>query len=711
MMKQIKIKALSMLMVAVMVFAMAPLGTGIAFAAEDDEGQPVAAAEETPAVDEEAEAEAAEEEVADEAAGEEVPAAAVNEEPAVKAAGDDETAAEYKLWIGGVQVTSETTSGEGWTYVGNETKGTLTLNNATITDFFSDLGNDICITAMNIDLTLKLEGDNIVGDGNEDYAIEVVGGDLTVEGTGTLNVFGGFNAIYAEHGLTINSGNITVKTESEEAGTCAVHASRLSVNGGTLTTETKYGQVIRAENLIVKNSTLYATSTGKYADGIRVSENIDINNATVIAKAIHDEGGIAIFWNGGDCKINNGTVEAEAKSGAALAFGIEESGLHGDLIINDSTVTALGSIQTIDNIAIKNSTVSAECESYGYYGPETILGHTISIENSQVDAKGSHFGIAAIKADDFGGMEEPADESTYKINIKDSKVTAESVYGMAAMGEINMSYTGKGKYATRVEAIAAEPETPAIFSKKLNKGNNLKVVLPKGGVIKSVPNEGIETVYDASVIADHVIIEAAQDMTPKAVKQVFLAKAKAKGKKALKIDWMKYQGAGGYDIFMCDCDNGAEKHTQKLIKTIKGNKTFAWTKKGLKAKKKYKIYVKAWKMQNGKKTYLAMSNTMHIFTSGKMGKYTNPKSVTVNTKKVTLKAGKSYKINAKVNKLKKNKKLMPATHTKVLRYISSNPGVATVSGAGVITAKAKGKCTVYVFAANGARQAVAVDVK
>ena len=711
MMKQIKIKALSMLMAAVMVFAMAPLGTGIAFAAEDDEGQPVAAAEETPAVDEEAEAEAAEEEVADEAAGEEVPAAAVNEEPAVKAAGDDETAAEYKLWIGGVQVTSETTSGEGWTYVGNETKGTLTLNNATITDFFSDLGNDICITAMNIDLTLKLEGDNIVGDGNEDYAIEVVGGDLTVEGTGTLNVFGGFNAIYAERGLTINSGNITVKTESEEAGTCAVHASRLSVNGGTLTTETKYGQVIRAENLIVKNSTLYATSTGKYADGIRVSENIDINNATVIAKAIHDEGGIAIYWNGGDCKINNGTVEAEAKNGAALTFGIEESGLRGDLIINDSTVTALGSIQTIDNIAIKNSTVSAECESYGYYGPETILGHTISIENSQVDAKGSHFGIAAIKADDFGGMEEPADESTYKINIKDSKVTAESVYGMAAMGEINMSYTGKGKYATRVEAIAAEPETPAIFSKKLNKGNNLKVVLPKGGVIKSVPNEGIETVYDASVIADHVIIEAAQDMTPKAAKQVFLAKAKAKGKKALKIDWMKYQGAGGYDIFMCGCDNGAEKHTQKLIKTIKGNKTFAWTKGGLKAKKKYKIYVKAWKMQNGKKTYLAMSNTMHIFTSGKMGKYTNPKSVTVNTKKVTLKAGKSFTIKAKVIKLKKNKKLMPATHTKVLRYISSNPGVATVSGAGVITAKAKGKCIVYVFAANGARQAVAVDVK
>jgi uncharacterized protein YjdB len=102
---------------------------------------------------------------------------------------------------------------------------------------------------------------------------------------------------------------------------------------------------------------------------------------------------------------------------------------------------------------------------------------------------------------------------------------------------------------------------------------------------------------------------------------------------------------------------------------------------------------------------------MHVFTSGKMGKYTNPKGVKVSTNKVSLAAGKSYQIKAKVTKLKKNKKLMPATHTKVLRYISSNPGVATVSGAGVITAKAKGKCTIYVFAANGARQAVTVNVR
>ncbi|MBQ3322974.1 MAG: hypothetical protein IJH05_09045 [Firmicutes bacterium] len=711
-MKQIKTKALSMLMAAVMVFAMAPLGTGIAFAAEDDEGQPVVTNEEAPVADEELPA--AEEEVTEEeVVGEEAPEAEVNEEPAVKAAGDDETAAEYKLWIGGVQVTSETTSGEGWTYVGNETKGTLTLNNATITDFFSDLGNDICISAMNIDLTLKLEGINIVGDGNEDYAIEVVGGDLTVEGTGTLNVFGGFNAIYAERGLTINSGNVTVKTDSERAGTCAVHAPRLSVNGGTLTTETKYGEAIRTENLIVKNSTLYATSTGKYADGIRANESIDISNATVIAKATNDEGGIAIFWNGGDCKINNGTVEAESKGGAALTFGIEESGLRGDLIINDSTVTALGAIQTIDNITIKNSTVSAECESYGYYGPETILGHMISIENSQVDAKGSHFGIAAIKADDFGGMEEPADESTYKINIKDSKVTAESVYGIAAMGEINMSYTGKGKYATRVEAIAAEPETPAIFSKKINKGNNLKVVLPKGGIIKSVPNEGIETIYDASVIADHVIIEPVKTQTTpkKEVKPVFFAKMTAKGKKSLKIEWDRLNNAGGYDIYMSYCNVGSKKHTPKLVKTVKGSATTSWKKSGLKKKRGYKVYVKAWKMQKGKKIYIAQSPLVHAYTSGVRGKYTNAKSVSVNKSSVSLNAGGRFTIYAKVNKVKKNKKLMPITHTTVLRYMSSNSGVAAVSKAGIITAKGKGTCKIYVYTANGARQAVTVNVR
>ncbi len=46
------------------------------------------------------------------------------------------------------------------------------------------------------------------------------------------------------------------------------------------------------------------------------------------------------------------------------------------------------------------------------------------------------------------------------------------------------------------------------------------------------------------------------------------------------------------------------------------------------------------------------------------------------------KKGKTYKINASVNKLKKNKKLMPESYATRLRYLSSSKSVATVSKKG-----------------------------
>ena len=53
--------------------------------------------------------------------------------------------------------------------------------------------------------------------------------------------------------------------------------------------------------------------------------------------------------------------------------------------------------------------------------------------------------------------------------------------------------------------------------------------------------------------------------------------------------------------------------------------------------------------------------------------------------KVTLKKGKTFRIKAKVVKLKKGKKLMRNKHVPKLRYLSSDKKVATVSKAGKIT--------------------------
>ena len=81
------------------------------------------------------------------------------------------------------------------------------------------------------------------------------------------------------------------------------------------------------------------------------------------------------------------------------------------------------------------------------------------------------------------------------------------------------------------------------------------------------------------------------------------------------------------------------------------------------------------------------------------------------TKAVSLKAGKTYKLKAKVVKTAKAKKLMPKKYAKKLRYFSTNKKVATVTSAGKIKAKAAGTCTVYVYAHNGACRKVKVTVK
>ena len=150
---------------------------------------------------------------------------------------------------------------------------------------------------------------------------------------------------------------------------------------------------------------------------------------------------------------------------------------------------------------------------------------------------------------------------------------------------------------------------------------------------------------------------------------------------------------------------------RKNVKNIKGNNTFKWTKSGLKKGTAYKAYVKAYVMQDGKKKYVKTSPVMHAYTGNGNKRSTNAKSVSVNKTKVTIKQGKTFKIKAKVKKVKKNKKLMPKSHAPKLRYLTSNSKVATVSKSGKITAKGKGTCEVYAYAHNGVYKKIKVTVK
>ena len=199
--------------------------------------------------------------------------------------------------------------------------------------------------------------------------------------------------------------------------------------------------------------------------------------------------------------------------------------------------------------------------------------------------------------------------------------------------------------------------------------------------------------------------------TGKQVSGTLLTRMTAKGKNGFGITWTKITGADGYDVFLARCNHTKSAKDKWTVKTFKGNKTFSWTKTGLKKHTSYKVRVKAWVTRDGKKKYVSASPAAHGYTGGYRDKYTNPKSVTVSKTKVSLKVRKTYTIKAKVTKLRKNLLDMPASHAPKLRYLSTDSKVATVNGSGKVTAKAKGTCKIYVYAVNGVSKTVTVTVK
>ena len=183
---------------------------------------------------------------------------------------------------------------------------------------------------------------------------------------------------------------------------------------------------------------------------------------------------------------------------------------------------------------------------------------------------------------------------------------------------------------------------------------------------------------------------------------LLLAKGKG-GNKSITISWLRYSGASGYEAYWSYCDG---KKNYKKFATVKNNKLTV-THKKLKNNRDYKYYIAAYRIENGKKIYLARSNVLHV--AMKQSKFTNAKSITLNKKKVTLKVNKTFKIQAKVKLESKKKKQM--IHEKAYRYYTDNSNVATVSKKGVITAKAKGSCLIYVLTNNGVYQKIKVTVK
>ena len=128
-----------------------------------------------------------------------------------------------------------------------------------------------------------------------------------------------------------------------------------------------------------------------------------------------------------------------------------------------------------------------------------------------------------------------------------------------------------------------------------------------------------------------------------------------------------------------------------------------WTDKNLKAGTSYKYYVKAYKLVDGKKVFISKSKMIRVTTSG--GAYGNVTAVKVNKKDITLEKGKHFTIEAT---LRQDKELCKYTD---IFFESTDKKIASVNKKGVIKAKGKGSCYIYVYAENGKYKKIKVTVE
>lgn len=170
----------------------------------------------------------------------------------------------------------------------------------------------------------------------------------------------------------------------------------------------------------------------------------------------------------------------------------------------------------------------------------------------------------------------------------------------------------------------------------------------------------------------------------------------------IKLAWSKIKGADGYVLYSSRCNTKNKIYSVKQKKVVKGTSKIVWTHKGLKSGTFYKYLVRAYKIVDGKRVWIAKSKLTHIKTEG--GKYNNPKKVKVNKKSLSINVGKKHMIKAVA--IGKNIRI----HRDIC-FESSDKNIATVDNKGRIKAVSAGKCKIYAYAQNGKYSIVKITVK
>ena len=223
---------------------------------------------------------------------------------------------------------------------------------------------------------------------------------------------------------------------------------------------------------------------------------------------------------------------------------------------------------------------------------------------------------------------------TYYINVKSNK--ADDIFGLYVSNlnyvEHDFELTNE-KPATCTNAglaiykcsICGEIETQAINPTGHNFSNNAQFCLNGCGTVnpnyvapsQPAPQPPTQPTQETQQATQ----QTAQQQSVKndtAAEQVNVAKPKSTNtkkikaaKKAVFVEWKKVSGVSGYEIQLAT-DKKFKKNKKTV--TIKKQKTTKTTVKKLKAKKKYYVRVRTYKIVNGKKVYSSWSKVKSVKT-------------------------------------------------------------------------------------------------
>ena len=627
-------------------------------------------------------------------------------------------------------------------------------NTITCSDIIDDIGIDVEDSTLTITGEGKLDIQNyytniygankIIIDGgiitstNGTYGIASNFGDITIEkGTITANDnnYAGILTYYSGN-VTINGGNIT--TNNNEIGISAFSDDNVIINGGNVTVNNNDYGIYASDEVIINDGIVTVNDNKEYGIGAYiVGATINGGEVQVIETAEESNG---IYLHDGNVKVGEG-IKSLVVAGTAGAFDENAivknaisgngwsnvEGTEGETVIEESEDGQdLSAYKRVKFPEVAKVVTAPTAKTLKYTGQAQALVTAGVAEGGTMQYA---LGKDATTAPTDGWSESipsKTDAGTYYVWYKavGDKHHADSE---AKCVTIKILAQISAKITFTVVNGSWDDGTTADKTVTLTgfEGDTLKLAANQIPTVGNKPNDNFKAgSWDVTPAADKAITKDTKftytyaakeaDQTPaltpeELAKKNELAinagfKVTQKGSK-IKIQWGKVEGADKYEVYVAYCSN---KFTKKATKTTTKESVSVNKLKGKKLNLKKNFKVKVVAIKDGKQ--LAKTITGHV-VGRKNAKYSNAKKIKLITKSISVEKGKTAKIKAKTILVNKKKKQLGNAHAKEFRYASSDTNIATVSKKGVVTGKATGTCTVYVYSRNGLAKTVDVTVK